>query len=54
VARLAIHSSPVKVDRTGCSPQFGRTSAPMIPQPVLHHRQGGPDFGTAEYRAWHA
>jgi hypothetical protein len=38
------HCTPVSVSRGGCSRQFGRASAPMIPQRV--HTMRGPNDGT--------
>jgi hypothetical protein len=38
------HCTPVSVSRGGCSCQFGRASAPMIPQ--LVHTMRGPNIGT--------
>ncbi len=39
------HCTPVSVSRGGCSFQFGRASAPTMPQPV--HTIRGPNIGTA-------
>jgi hypothetical protein len=38
------HCAPVSVSRGGCSCQFGRASAPMMPQRV--HTIRGPNVGT--------
>jgi hypothetical protein len=39
------HCTPVRLSRVGCSVQFGRASAPTIPQRV--HTMRGPKAGTA-------
>jgi hypothetical protein len=31
------HCTPVRLSRGGCSFQYGRTSAPMMPHPRAHH-----------------
>jgi hypothetical protein len=43
------HCAPVNVSRAGCSRQFGRASAPTMPQRV--HTVRGPNVGTGTYRA---
>ena len=42
---LTAIAPPVRLSRCGCSRQFGRASAPMIPQRV--HTMRGPNDGTA-------
>jgi hypothetical protein len=39
------HCTPVRLSRGGCSRQFGRASAPMMPHRV--HTMRGPNVGTA-------
>jgi hypothetical protein len=41
------HCTPVSVSRAGCSSQFGRASAPMIPHRV--HTMRGPNDGTGTW-----
>jgi hypothetical protein len=38
------HCTPLRLSRAGCSRQFGRASAPMMPQRV--HTMRGPNVGT--------
>jgi tripartite-type tricarboxylate transporter receptor subunit TctC len=42
------HSTLLRLSRAGCSCQFGRASAPMIPQRV--HTMRGPNDGTGTHR----